>query len=67
MELNVDAEGELTEDMIDITDGTNLFEALKNFYDKFYLNYYFSNDSERWDNNHYGQDKTVRKLDIQAG
>jgi hypothetical protein len=40
--LNVDAEGELTEDMIDITDGTNLFEALKNFYDKFYLNYYFS-------------------------
>jgi hypothetical protein len=35
--LNVDAEGELTEDMIDITDGTNLFEALKNFYDKFYL------------------------------
>ena len=40
--LNVDAEGELTEDMIDITDGTNLFEALKFFYDKFYLNYYFS-------------------------
>ena len=40
--LNVDAEGELMEDMIDITDGTNLFEALKNFYDKFYLNYYFS-------------------------
>ena len=40
--LNVDAEGELTEDMIDITDGANLFEALKNFYDKFYLNYYFS-------------------------
>ena len=40
--LNVDAEGELTEDMIDITDGTNLFEALKNFYDKFYLNCYFS-------------------------
>ena len=40
--LNVDAEGDLTEDMIDITDGTNLFEALKNFYDKFYLNYYFS-------------------------
>ena len=40
--LNVDVEGELTEDMIDITDGTNLFEALKNFYDKFYLNYYFS-------------------------
>ena len=40
--LNVDAEGELTEDMIDITDGINLFEALKNFYDKFYLNYYFS-------------------------
>ena len=40
--LNVDAEGELTEDMIDITDGSNLFEALKNFYDKFYLNYYFS-------------------------
>jgi hypothetical protein len=40
--LNVDAEGELTEDMIDITDDTNLFEALKNFYDKFYLNYYFS-------------------------
>lgn len=40
--LNVDAEGELTEDMIDISDGTNLFEALKNFYDKFYLNYYFS-------------------------
>ena len=40
--LNVDAEGELTENMIDITDGTNLFEALKNFYDKFYLNYYFS-------------------------
>mgnify|MGYP001429923905 FL=1 len=40
--LNVDAEGELTEDMIDITDGTNLFEALKNFYDKFYFNYYFS-------------------------
>ena len=40
--LNVDAEGELTEDMIDITDGTSLFEALKNFYDKFYLNYYFS-------------------------
>lgn len=40
--LNVDAEGELTEDMIDITDGTNLFEALNNFYDKFYLNYYFS-------------------------
>lgn len=40
--LNVDAKGELTEDMIDITDGTNLFEALKNFYDKFYLNYYFS-------------------------
>lgn len=40
--LNVDAEGELTEDMIDITDGTNLLEALKNFYDKFYLNYYFS-------------------------
>ena len=40
--LNVDAEGDLTEDMIDISDGTNLFEALKNFYDKFYLNYYFS-------------------------
>jgi hypothetical protein len=40
--LNVDAEGELTEDMIDITDGINLFEALKFFYDKFYLNYYFS-------------------------
>ena len=40
--LNVDAEGDLTEDMIDITDGTNLFEALKFFYDKFYLNYYFS-------------------------
>ena len=40
--LNVDVEGELTEDMIDITDGTNLFEALKFFYDKFYLNYYFS-------------------------
>ncbi len=40
--LNVDAEGDLTEDMIDITDGTNLFEALKNFYDRFYLNYYFS-------------------------
>lgn len=40
--LNVDAEGDLTEDMIDISDGTSLFEALKNFYDKFYLNYYFS-------------------------
>ena len=40
--LNVDAEGDLTEDMIDISDGTNLFEALKFFYDKFYLNYYFS-------------------------
>ena len=40
--LNVDAEGDLTEDMIDISDGTNLFDGLKNFYDKFYLNYYFS-------------------------